>query len=196
MAELPPTSIRKTFLTSINLLPPEMLLKQKQSSKLVFINKLSIFALIALIFFTSIALSFRLTQNFELQKAQKGLVDAKEKISSLKGKEEQILLLKERLGIIQTLSGGDAKIRAIFNLVVHLIPSDLQISEVSVDKTGNMSLSLNSSSLVSLQNFLTDLADREKNSDLIAKVTLEGLSIGKDMVYRLSLKIVLKDGLK
>lgn len=174
---------------SVNLLPEEIVLQRKQSSKLLFINKMSVVFLIALVFFASATLALRLSQNIQLENSMEVLARSQSRVTSLKGKEEQVIVLKQRLNSIQNLMGGDIKRRAIFNLIVFLTPPDIQISEMSVDRNGNMGVSFTSSTLSSVDTLISDLGNKEKNLDLISKVDLEGLTLSKDNAFRFALKI-------
>lgn len=176
----------------INLLPLEIILDRKQHFKLKLISKISIIALLVLIFFTSSTLALRFSQTFALKSAEEGLVIAESKVSSLKDKEGQAIALKKRLDSIASILGGDSLRKAIFNMVIYLVPSNMQVLEVNVDKNGNMNIDLSSSSLSAIQTLTDSLGDKEKNSDLISKVDLDGLSLGRDSVYHFSLKIVPK----
>lgn len=175
---------------SVNLLPPEILFERRQGSKLAVINKLSILALLLMLFFTSATLSLRISQNSELKEIRESVAVAEAKVSGMKGKEEQLAVLKSRLNSIKTLNEGDVKRKAIFSLVVFLIPESMGVSEVAVDGSGKMTLSLTSSSLASIESLISNLGNKEKNSNLISKVTLDGLSMGKEETYRFSLKII------
>lgn len=184
-ASATPLAVKMT----INLLPPEVMLQRKQGFKLTLANQISIAALVILIFFTSATLALRFFQNSELKAAKEELTSAEGKVNSLQSREVQIVLLKQRLASIENLTGSDLKRKAIFNLVIYLTPPNIQIIDVSVDKNGNMSLSLASSSLPSIETLFASLGDNEKNSDLISKVGLEGFSLSKDMAYRFNLSI-------
>lgn len=177
---------------AINLLPPEILLERRHSSKLYLLNNISIGVLVVLIFLTSATLAIKFSQNSELKKAEQDLAYAEGKVSALKGREDQTLALKQRLSSIESLTGGDAKMKKIFNLVVYLIPPDMQVSTVTVDKNGNMSIALSGFSVASLETLISNLSDKDKNADLIARVDLEGISIGRDSTYRFSMKIAPK----
>ena len=181
---------------AINLLPLEIILSRKQYSKFSLISKISVIALVVLVFLTSATLALRFSQTFDLKKAEQGLAMAEGKVGTLKDREGQLAALKKRLDSINSILGGDEKRKEIFNLVVYLVPPDIQILEVSVDKNGNMFISLSSSSLSSITTLFDNLGDKEKNSDLISKVDLDGLSLGRDSVYRFSLKIVPKGATK
>lgn len=177
---------------SINLLPSEIILQRKQSDKVSLVSKLSIGGMILLVFLTSATLALRVSQNMAVKQANANLAYAEGKVSSLKGKEGQVVLLKQRLEDIQSFAGGDAKKKAIFNLLISLTPSGIQISELSLDNKGVVIVNLESDSLNSINNFLTDLVSPEKNLDLISKIDLDNLALGKNRRYFLSLKITAK----
>lgn len=177
---------------SVNLLPPEILLQRKQSFKLSLANKLSIVLLVTLVFFSSVTLAFRLIQNAQKETAENNLVLAETRMSGLKPREEEAILLKGRLASIEKLLGGDVKRKAIFNLVVYLALPDMQISEAAVDSQGNMSISMVSQTIESFDNFLSNLSSQEKNFGMVQKVHLESLSMGRDAAYRFALKITPK----
>lgn len=175
---------------SINLLPKEILLQRQQSTKLNFLIKLSTGLLILLIFLASATLAMRIAQNLEFKKASDSVAYAQERETNLQSREAQLAFLKERLSLIDQFSQKDKKIKEVFNLVVNLIPQDIQISELSVDKSGNMVILLSTNNLLSLEKMIEDLGNKEKNSNLIKKMSMEGLTRGKDGVYRFSLKII------
>ena len=176
----------------VNLLPIEILLQRKQSSKLVLINRFSIVSLVALVFLASAALGLRISQNMALESAKQNFVMASEKVDSLREKEEDILVLKQRLGVIKTLFEADTKITGIFNLVIFLTPQDMRIANTTVDKNGNMIISLVATNLASVETLISNLGDKERNSDLISSVNLQGLSLNNGTDYRFTLNITPK----
>ncbi|KKR81237.1 MAG: hypothetical protein UU73_C0003G0199 [Candidatus Daviesbacteria bacterium GW2011_GWA1_41_61] len=177
---------------AFNLLPEDLLLERKHSSKLVFVNRLSIVVLVLIVLFASGTLMLRLSQEAPLKKAQETLSGAESKITALKDRESQLLTLKQQLGLIDSLSGGDTKKRAVFNLMVLSLPFETQISDLGVDKNGQMEAVLSSVSVDSLETLLVNLTNQEKNSDLIRKIELNSLAVGKDGQYRFSLSITPK----
>lgn len=180
---------------AINLLPKEILLDRLQSSKLRVINKLSFLILILLIFFTSATLALRISQNSELEIIQAGLVSAQSKVTSLQGKEVRVMLLKQRLKSIQSLSGTDHKIKDIFNLVSYIVQTEaplVEISDFTIDKNGNMQLAIKTSSLSDLEKFFASLGDTNKNAGLVSKVELSGLSYVKGAIYQVDMRIIQK----
>ncbi len=175
----------------INLLPPEIILFRKQSTRISFINKASIVVLLILIFLTSTTVVLRVLQNKNLQEVDNQIVFAQSKINSLKDREGYAIALKSRVSSIASI-GENSKQTAIFNLVTSLAPVEVDTQSISVERNGLMVFSANSPSLSALQSFLTNLSSKEKNSDLISTVALESMSKGRDNIYRVSFRIVPK----
>lgn len=178
---------------SINLLPPEVIFQRKQSSKLSLVSKMSIAMLVVLIFFTSATFALRISQRSQLQEAQQGLVSAQEKVSRLQGKGAQVAALKQRLSSIQTLMGSPSKTQKVFNVIAPLLPADINASELAIDEKGNIDMLASSPSIVSINNLISDLSNKDKTSNLISRIDLTSLSAGKDSVYRFGLKMIAKD---
>ena len=65
----------------------------------------------------------------------------------------------------------------------------MQFNDITISRDGNTMINASSRSLSSIDKLLNDLTDKEKNADLISKVDVDGLSLGKDFVYRFGLKI-------
>ncbi len=172
----------------INLLPPETLIASRESDRIRLVNRITISIFITLLFFTSITLTMRFLQNLEYSKANGSLVQAQEKFVDLKDKEGYVYLLKQRLTLINNLN-SDTKKTAVLNTVMSLVPSDISLTVISVSKSGGVELSATTSSLDSFNNFVDSLNNKEKNSNLISKVDLQSMSVGKDNIVRFSLNI-------
>ena len=175
---------------AVNLLPVEIILQRKQNLKLALINRVSIIFLILLIFATSATLTLRIIQSSKLEKEKKDLVYAESRVTELKNNEGQMIMLKQRLSKIQNLSGEDLKRKAIFNLIIYLTPQEIEISEIVVDRRGNVLATFATTSLSAFTTLVDNLRDKEKNMGLIQSVNMESMSFGRDSQYRFSLKIV------
>ena len=175
---------------NINLLPREVVERQRKNAGLGFLNKISIIVLVVMVFFASVTLSIRLLQKLNLQTANQNLVLAQSKVGSLGDRETQLVLLKEYLSSYKTLSSADEKKKAVFSLVAFLAPSDVQFNDIGISRDGNTVISASSTSLTSIDKLMNDLTDKQKNADLVARVDVDGLSLGKDSVYRFGLKII------
>lgn len=173
--------------TGLNLLPEDVLVERKQNSKLILVNKLSIGVLVLIILITVGVITLRLSQEAPLKTAQQDLSSVQAKVNSLKEREEQLLTLKQQLSLINTLSGGDIKKRAFFNLMALSLPAEMTISDLDVDKTGKVTVTLSTTSIQSMETLLANLTNKERNSDLVAKIELDSLALGKEGLYRFSL---------
>lgn len=176
---------------SINLLPPETILIAKQSSRFNLINKIFMGVFLIFVFLASATLIIRILQNLNLQKVNTNLVEAQSRVVNLKDKESLAVVLKQRITSIQALKTNNPKV-SIFNLISALVPSEITISSISLDRTGNVTLSGSSYSIDILESLVDSLADKEKNLDLIAEVSLDSLSSGHDKLLRFNLKITPK----
>jgi hypothetical protein len=172
----------------INLLPKETLIASRESDRIRLVNRITISIFMTLLFFTSVTLTMRFLQNLQYTKATGNLVSAQEQYSSLKDKEGYVYLLKQRLGLIENLT-SDNKKTAILNTVMSLIPSDISLTVISVNRTGGVTLTASTTSIDSFNSFVSALNSKEKNSNLISTVDLDSLSLGKDSVVRFSLTI-------
>lgn len=176
---------------AINLLPLEIIIKERHSAKLIFVNKVSVVILLSLVFLTSSMLALRILQNSQLKAASDNLALASNRVLNLKDKEGYVITLKSRLNLIQSLL-GDSKKESAFNLISGLVPPGVNPNQISVDKSGNIILSLQTNSLEALDKFILDLSNPQKNSNLVIRVDLESFSRGKEGIYRCSLKVQIK----
>ncbi|MDD2823297.1 MAG: hypothetical protein PHQ59_04445 [Candidatus Daviesbacteria bacterium] len=174
---------------SINLLPQTVLLERIQSSKLSLVNKLSIGVLVLVIILTVGVLLLRINQNRESSKMMDEVKVAEDKVLSFRNKEVAVYALKNRLDAISSKLGTDEKVKTMFNLIVYLTPPEVTLTDVSVDKNGSITASFNSKSLAGIDKLFLGLSNKETNMNLVSKVDLAGISLGKESTYRFSLRI-------
>lgn len=145
--------------------------------------------MVLLVFTVSVAFALRFSQQLALKQAKTDLVYAREKVEVFKEKEGQFILLKQRLTEIQKLTEGDEKKRSILNLLLSLVPPGVQLSELILDNRGEVIMSIESSSLITLNQFIADLSNPEKNLNAISRVDLDNLALIKGNTYTLSLRV-------
>lgn len=174
---------------SINLLPQTVLLERIQSSKLSLVNKISIGVLVLVAFLTIGVLLLRVNQNRENEQITSQVKDAENKVSSYSSKEAEAFALKNRLDVILQKMGTDEKIKAMFNMLVSVIPPEVILSDAIVDKNGVITATFTSVNVSGLDKLFASLTNKESNLGLVSKVDLNGISLGKDSSYRFSLKI-------
>lgn len=174
---------------SINLLPQQVLLERVQSSKLSFVNRLSVGVLILIIVVTTGVILFRINQNNENNKITDSVKAAEDKVTALSAKETTAFALKNRMDAISSKIGSDDKVKQMFSLIVYLTPPDVNLFDASVDKNGSVVASFTSSSLAGIDKLFTSLSNKETNFGLVSAVSLNGISLGKDAVYHFALRI-------
>lgn len=177
---------------SINLLPVEVTKAQLTQSKYYKITSISVFITLAMFFLASTAIALRILQNKNIQEAQFSLQAAEDKVTSYKGAETSLVILKNRLDNIDQLQSVPSKQRAIYNLVSNLIPGAITINAVSVDSSGNLELALITKDSVILNNLLEDFVNGDKNQGLIVSVEVESLTRDRDGLYRANLRVKAK----
>lgn len=172
---------------SINLLPTETTVLQQKSLKARKIKLLSVVSLLVLFFLASLTVTLRILQTQTISRLQVSAKASEEEISSLRDKESTLVLLKDRLDQIEKIKALPSKQKDIYMLVVGKLFS-ANVSSVSIDNLGNLTLSTVASDTTALTNLLTILSNDE-NFEKIAEVSVDSLSRGRDSVYRMSLKI-------
>lgn len=177
---------------SINLLPVEL---RKDTIKENFKRKIltgSVVILLGMVLITTIVLGIRFFQSTQNQRLAQETQNSRETIASLKNKEELIFFLKNRLSKINNLSAQDSQSVLGFNLVTFLIPQSVEINSFSVDKTGKISISGETTSLSLLNELFENLIDPKKNEGKISSTKLEGLTKSGEHI-RFELLIGLKN---
>ncbi len=163
----------------------------KQAHKLTWANRVSIFLLVVLVTVTFAVFAVRYVQNNVLNQTNEALSAAESKVTSLKDREGYAVLLKKRLDSIDKLSSDNKKIDS-FSTVLALTPPDVQLSLISVEKTGEVHLTSSSPNVKSLDSYLAILQDKTRNNDSIQKIDMQNLSRNKDGLYRYDLVVTPK----
>ncbi len=177
-------------LLKINLLPAEFLAAQKEAQKFRKVQLLSISLLVLLVFLSSLAIGLRVFQTQRVSAAQSELDDNSSKVSAQKQKEAQLSILKGRLSSLRKLIANPSKQLETFNIVNTLLPAQVVVNSISVDSSGNITLSLITADISVLQNFIDKLISKEVNEGKISKIEISSLVRSREAVYKVDLKIV------
>lgn len=179
-------------MNSINLLPKEVVAARQKNNAAQTINRLCVFAIVGLVALSAVLLAARLAQSLQLTKSSELLSSVEARVNSLSDRQTQLNLIREYLKSIDSFSSSDSKKKAVFNLVAFIAPPDVSFNDISISKDGSTVISASSSSLLAIEKLITDLSSPERSSELISKIELEGLTLGKDSIYRFGLKVSLK----
>ncbi len=174
---------------SINLLPVEFTQAEVKRAKFYKIQAIGVAIVLLMIFLSSVTLALRILQSRGIGRIQFLMTQSEGKVLDLKDRQAQLLLLKNRLTIINQYLGTSSKQTAIFKLLDKLLPPSLSISSFSVDKSGDVQLTAVAPDTVTLETLITNLTTKESSEGKISQIAIESLNRGKDGFYRLSLKI-------
>src|SRR3989339_1919279 len=99
---------RRKFI-SINLLPQEVLLAEKDVAKRTLVKKISILVLVLTSLLTAATSGVNIYQKSQLNQLQDQMDQSQQQISALKVKEGLLVSLKQRLGFISNLLSAPSK---------------------------------------------------------------------------------------
>lgn len=160
----------------INLIPPEIKEQAKKEAKRSLLIKISIGLLGILILVTAGILSVIIFQSAVLKALNADLESERTKIASLKDNEAVVSFLKNRISTINQYATGHYEQGEVYDLINKLVPSDVSVSSLKIDKTKIVELQGNTFSTTSLDTFFKNLIDPKVNEGRIASVSVESLS--------------------
>ena len=174
---------------SINLLPAQFRIDQKAQKKFQVVQAVSIFTLLTLILLASVTTAVRIVQNKELQGLKEEETQKEEQVLVYKEKEAALAILKNRLGLINQIVKSDSKSsRVIYKSVLTLMPPNIGISSVSLDRGGNFLTSILSPHSFTVDSLITSLTS-EQGFTTISNIDLDNLSRSRDGSYRVNMRI-------
>lgn len=176
----------------INLLPKEFTLAQVEQSKFKKIQIIG-WSIIALLLLVSAAtFGYRVLQLQELVKTDSQLEVAVSDVKKLQKKEVAINILKSRVDSISGLTNTPSKQRAAFDLLGRLVPPQVTINILTIDRNGNVTVALTLPNSDTVDSLMSNLVSKEKNEGKVSQVTVDGLSRIVDGGYRTNLTIQTK----
>lgn len=176
---------------SINLLPTEATNQQKEVSKAKKVKIFSIVFLLLMFFLASVLITLRILQTQTISKLQVQAKSSEATVSSFRDKESTLVLLKNRLELIEGIKSAPSKQKTVYDTLSKKLPPSISLSAVTLDSGGNLSISTTTANSDELTRMLSDLASEESFSS-IANISVDSLSRGRDGSYRVSLKLTSK----
>jgi hypothetical protein len=180
---------------SINLLPPELEKVKKARVNKSIISTVSVGFLVVCIILALGVLLFRLAQNQDFQKWTKEVSSQKDIIKSTTNiqKSDLSTAAKARVDSITKVTKTDLPAAYAYTLILKLIPEQMFLNTMTVDKKGKLVLDIETTNLSTLDQFLNNLNDPVVNNNKISNVTVESLSRGKTDEMRLQISTVLPE---
>lgn len=174
---------------SINLLPSEDIAKEVKRIKFYKIQFIGIIIILLMVFLTSLTVTLRILQNRYITRYQVKVTAAEKQVSDLKKTQVSLLLLKDRLKVIDEYLGVSSKQSSMYQLMDKLIPQSVAISAISVDQAGKVVLVALVQDSISLDALISNLTNQETNENKISQVSVESLNRGRDGFYRISFTV-------
>lgn len=174
---------------SINLLPTEIIAQELKRAKFYKIQFIGVAIILVMIFLASLTVALRILQSHNITVVQAQLNQTEQKAVDLKDTQASLILLKNRLSIIDQYAGVSSKQAAMYSLLDKLIPQTVSINAITINKANETVLIALAPDATTLDILINNLTLKETNENLISKVSIESLNRGKDGNYRISLKI-------
>ncbi len=177
---------------SVNLLPAEVRVLEKNLKKRSKLFRISAGVVLFMIILTAGIFIFRIIQGQLLTRTNQDLQSAQSQVASLKKQEGLAVYLKLRLSSIEGLKGQPSAQSQAYNLVAALIPSNMNILLLSVDKVKSVELSTQSPDSATLGKFFDNLVNPQVNQGKISKVQVDDLNKNGSSGYKVDLTITLQ----
>lgn len=174
---------------SINLLPVEFIQEEVKRSKFARLQTIGVAIILIMVFLASLTVALRILQTQNINRFQLKASLAEERINGLKEAQGSLILLKNRLGIISRYLGKSSKQTEVYQFIDSIIPPSVNVTSVSIDKSGDASMLFLARDIVSLDNFIGSLTNPGNNSGKISRVSIENINLGRDGIFRVNLKI-------
>lgn len=174
---------------SINLLPPEVRAEKLKQVKYYKIQTIGIIVILTLVFLTTLTLAMRILQSRNITEAQAKTEETGQRVSDLKTTQASLILLSDRLKVINQHFGVSSKQSEMYKLMDKLIPASVSINAITIGKAGDAVFLALVPDSTSLDNLINSLASKESNEGKISQVSIESLNRGRDSQYRVSFKI-------
>lgn len=171
---------------SINLLKTETK-ENPRRRKTTYILKIISIIFIFFVGLVSIIL-FILNSRISISSVKDEETSVLQNISIQKNRLSKYYLLNDRLKGVEEILKDRKNYTNVLNSLVSQIPPDTKVGSLEIDK-GDISLSVDSSSLLPLNEFLNNMVDLSINKHVIHNMTIESLTIdSKTGNYSIAIK--------
>ena len=174
---------------SINLLPAEFLQEEGKRTKFYKIQAIGIFVILLMVFFSSLSVALRILQSQSVKNVQIRVTAAEERIGQLKDTQASLILLKNRLSAINEYLNKPSAQAQLYAILGKIIPSNVGISSISIDKSGQAQVLASVPDSSTLDNLISSLVNTETNGGKIEEVSMDTVSRGKDGDYRINFRL-------
>lgn len=174
---------------TIDLLPEEFKETQLKKAKFYKVQSVGVAAIMIVAFLASLVVALRFLQSQKILQTQTRAKEAEEKVIQLTSTQGYLVLLKNRLTVIDQYFGIPSKQAQMYELIEKLLPPAISINSIVVDRNGEALVLATSTDGNSVDLLINNLLSKDTNEDKVKAINLESLSRGRDGIYRISFKI-------
>lgn len=175
---------------SINLLPSEIMARELKEAKFYKLQFAGIAIVLVMVFLASLTLALRILQNQSLAAIQATVAEEGQRVSDLKETQASLLLLKNRLNVINQYLGIPSAQSTMYELLEKLIPFSISVNALSIDKGKGVTILATAPDSFALDDLVNNLTNQETNEGKISQISVEALNRGRAGFYRVSFKFV------
>lgn len=174
---------------SINLLPAEFIAESYKAAKFYKVQTVGVAAIMLVVFLSSLVVALRILQSRNIQQLQADLNSSEGRISFKQQTEASLFLLKNRLTTIDQFLSIPSAQTQMYKAIIDLLPPTVSLTAISVDKGAEVLVSAVVQDANALDNLIVNLTPQDNNEGKISQVSIEGITRGRDGIYRVNLKI-------
>lgn len=174
---------------NINLLSEEFKIAEVKRTKFYRVQSIGVGIVLTMVFLSSLTVALRFLQSQNLKNLQSRVSAASEKITDLKDTQKTLIFLKDRLNSINQYIDHPSKQSQMYNLAAEVLPKSIAVTSLSVGQTGDILVLATARDADSLDRAVADLTTTEEGKEKVGQVIVDGVSRGREGIYRLTLKI-------
>ena len=174
---------------SINLLPIEFTQAEFKRAKFYKVQAIGVSVILSMVFLSSLSVALRILQSQNIKGVQSQVSASEQKVSDRKDIQASLLLLKNRLAVINQYLNSSSKQTQMYQLLDKLIPQSVLINSISFDKVAEVTILAQVPDSQTLDLLVDNLTNESSNDKRINQVSIDTISRGRDGAYRISMKI-------
>lgn len=174
---------------TLNLLPEEIKASEKAKFRRTLALRVSISLLVLMVAISVGLFALVLIDSFRISDESRKAELLKNQLETLKEQESLAAVLKNRLDSINSLIQTPSPQDQSFNLITKLLPSEVLLRNVLIDKNNRANVTVEAYSTASLENLFNNLTDPKIHDGKISKTAVENFNKNQANVYRVDLNI-------
>ncbi|OGE38221.1 hypothetical protein A3F00_03885 [Candidatus Daviesbacteria bacterium RIFCSPHIGHO2_12_FULL_37_11] len=174
---------------NINLLPVQSRIDQKVQKKFRIVQTASIATLLVLFFLASLISALNILKLKDISELKSEADLSEERVLVFKDKEAELSVLKNRLSLINQVHKTKVSENSlIYRNALNYVSPEVNISSISVDRSGNVLTSIAAPDISSLEQTFSNLTS-DKAFEEISQIDIDSLSRSRDGIYRANIRL-------